>query len=366
MRFFPPNKEYGWTPFVWLIYLGFFFIQPVQSHASPRVWFLTVLGAAILTVLYFAGYWVRGWRLVAIIAALTLLGAVYSPFNVGASVFFIYAAAFAGFIGNTPAAVKILVSILAVVGLEAWLVHLPQGLWIPAMVFSALIGAVNIHYAERWLANEKLRVAHDEVQHLARVAERERIARDLHDVLGHTLSVIILKSELAGKLVDRDPERAKAEMQDVEQTSRKALAEVRSTIRGYNEHSLEAELKQARHTLETAGVAVRAEAEPVSLSPVQESVVALIVREAVTNVVRHARARNCVLRLSRANSNCLLEIQDDGHGGFQYEGNGLRGMRERVQALGGTLQRETSAGTRLSIQFPLTQAKASPPHEPCP
>ena len=197
MRVLPANKDYGWTPVVWLIYLGFLFIQPVQSHAGVRVWFLTALGAAILVVLYFAGYWVKGWRLGAIITALGLLGVVYSPFNEGASVFFIYAAAFAGYMGSTPTAVKILVTILGAVGLEAWVLHLPDGFWIPAMVFSALIGAVNIHYAERQCANEKLRVAHEEVQHLARVAERERIARDLHDVLGHTLSVIILKSELA-------------------------------------------------------------------------------------------------------------------------------------------------------------------------
>jgi two-component system sensor histidine kinase DesK len=147
-------------------------------------------------------------------------------------------------------------------------------------------------------------------------------------------------------------------MQDVEQTSRNALAEVRSTIRGYHEHSLEAELKHARATLETAGVAVTAEAIDVNLTPIQESVVALIVREAVTNVVRHARARNCVLRLAHANANCLLEIQDDGRGGVPQEGNGLRGMRERVEALGGTLKRETGGGTRLRIQFPINETDA--------
>jgi hypothetical protein len=114
-----------------------------------------------------------------------------------------------------------------------------------------------------------------------KVAERERIARDLHDVLGHTLSIIILKSELAGKLIDRDPARAKAEMADVEQTSRAALADVRSTIRGYRSHSLEAEIKQAKSVLETAGVSVQAESVQLPLSPAQESVVALMLREAV-------------------------------------------------------------------------------------
>jgi two-component system, NarL family, sensor histidine kinase DesK len=197
-----------------------------------------------------------------------------------------------------------------------------------------LIGAGNIFFAQRNRANRKLRLAHEEIEHLAKVAERERIARDLHDVLGHTLSVIILKAELAGKLIDLDPERAKAEIGDVERTSRAALADVRSTIRGYRSHSLEEELKQAKATLETAGVAVKSEEGTVGLTPAQESVVALLVREAVTNVVRHAHARNCQLRLAPMNGNCLLEIEDDGRGGLETEGNGLRGMRERVQALG--------------------------------
>ena len=97
-------------------------------------------------------------------------------------------------------------------------------------------------------------MANDEIEHLAKVAERERIARDLHDLLGHTLSLITLKAELARKLVDRDPQRAKQEMQDVEQTSRAALADVREAISGYRGQGLAAELIHARQTLETAGI----------------------------------------------------------------------------------------------------------------
>jgi len=99
---------------------------------------------------------------------------------------------------------------------------------------------------------------------------------------------------------------------------------------------------------------VKSESQQVRLSPAQESVVALVVREAVTNVVRHARARNCQLRLMPVNGNCHLEIRDDGRGGGG-EGNGLRGMRERIEALGGTFERDNTIGTKLSIQFPLTK-----------
>ncbi|MGA2019563.1 MAG: sensor histidine kinase, partial [Candidatus Sulfotelmatobacter sp.] len=217
------------------------------------------------------------------------------------------------------------------------------------------VGASNIHFAQRNRSNKKLIRAQEEIEHLATVAERERIARDLHDVLGHTLSVIILKSELAGKLMDRDPQRAGNEIREVEQISRQALSEVRDAIRGYRSKGLSAEFAQAKSTLETAGVAVQCDVVKIPLPALQEGVLSMAVREAVTNVVRHAQARTCRLRLEQQNGSCRLEIEDDGRGGFAGEGNGLRGMRERVQMLGGTLSCESQAGTKLTITLPLKE-----------
>ncbi len=256
-------------------------------------------------------------------------------------------------------AVLLLLSEAAIIGAISFFFHLPSGFIATGLAFSILIGATNIFFAQRNRANCRLRMAQNEIEQLAKIAERERIARDLHDVLGHTLSVIILKSELAGKLIDRDPERARAEMADVERTSRAALADVRATIRGYRSQSLDFEFRQAKAALETAGVAVTADSADVNLTPAQESVVALVVREAVTNVVRHAQAHHCELRLAPQNGHCLVEVHDDGLGGFQLEGNGLRGMKERVEALGGTLLRDTSHGTRLTIRFPMTAAASN-------
>ena len=123
-----------------------------------------------------------------------------------------------------------------------------------------LIGSGNTFLAERNRMNRKLTKANEEIENLAKVAERERIARDLHDVLGHTLSVITLKSELAGKLIDRDPEGAGREIREVETISRQALSDVRDAIRGYRSKGLVAELAHAKATLETAGVAVQCDA----------------------------------------------------------------------------------------------------------
>jgi two-component system sensor histidine kinase DesK len=325
------------------------------NHAGWKEWVATGLGTVAFLALYFSFFWIKcPWNLLNI-AGMALLGIGFSPFNAGACTFFVFAAAFIPFaVEKESTALKLLTAMLAVVTLEWWLLHLTGWFLFYGGGLASVIGVGNVYFAQRNRANQRLRKANEEIEHLAKVAERERIARDLHDVLGHTLSVIILKSELAGKLIDHDPERAKAEIADVEQTSREALADVRSTIRGYRAHSLEAELKQAKATLETAGVIVKSESAEVRLTPAQESVVALVVREAVTNVVRHARARNCHLRLIPVNGNCRIEIHDDGRGGGAVEGNGLRGMRERIEALGGTLQRENSVGTRLSIEFPLT------------
>jgi two-component system, NarL family, sensor histidine kinase DesK len=363
MRLLPDDREHGWAPYIWLFYFCFFLLNPILNHAGWKQWLATGLGTIAFLIVYFSFFWIRcPWNLLNI-AAFVLLGVGFAPFNEGACTFFVFAAAFSPYAVETEtSALKLLAGVLAVATLEWWLLHLSGWFWFYGGGLSMVVGCGNIFFAQRKRANNRLQKANEEIEHLAKVAERERIARDLHDVLGHTLSVIILKSELARKLIDNDPERAKSEIADVEQTSRAALADVRSTIRGYRANSLEAELKQAKATLETAGVTVKSELEEVCLTPAQESVVALVVREALTNVVRHAQARNCFLRLTPVNGNCRIEIQDDGRGGGAVEGNGLRGMRERIEALGGTFERENRTGTKLSIEFPLTATKAKLNH----
>jgi len=359
MRLLPPNQELGWTPYVWLIYLGFFFVQPVVDRAGWKEWLATGLASGVFLVLYFASYWVRGRRRLGIAAAIALLGLAFAPWNEGAAVFIIYASTGIAYIGNAGFAAKALGGLLLVVAGEAFLLHLHVWFWIFAIGLSLALGSVSIHFAQRSEANRRLRMAQDEIEHLARVAERERIARDLHDVLGHTLSVVVLKSELAAKLVGQDPARAESEIRDVERISREALAEVRKAIGGYRARGLEEEIARAASTLRTAGVTPQCETATVPLSPAQETVLALAVREAVTYVVRHAGAAHCRMKIERVNGCCRLEIQDDGRGGAQVEGNGVRGMRERVEALGGTLQRETTAGTRVTIVLPLAAGESA-------
>ena len=354
MRLIPRNNGMGWAAYALLGYLGFFLIDPIMNHAGAVTWAWTALGLLLFLTMYFSLYWVCGWKSVALALGLMLLGVAYLPFNSGASCFFIYAASFLAFEEKASTSFNYITAVAAVLTLELYLLHSPHISWFVDVGLLVIISTLNVYFSQHGRAQKKLLRAQEEIEHLAKIAERERIARDLHDVLGHTLSVIVLKSELASKLVEQDPARAKSEMADVEQTARTALAEVRQAIGGYRSNGLVAELAQARATLETAGITVECEQVPVQLPATQESVLSLAVREAVTNVVRHAHAARCRLELRTNDGLCRLSIQDDGLGGFQPEGNGLTGMRQRVEALGGTLKRETQGGTRLHITLPLT------------
>jgi two-component system sensor histidine kinase DesK len=354
------DKDHGWSPLLWMLYLGFFFIDPILSHATARIWLLDLAGAAVFLCLYLGLFAIERPNVLVHIGGMVLLGLLYQPINSGACTFFIFAAAMLPFCVDTKTAAVIgLATIGAIGGIEGLLLHINNWTLFYSALFPMIIGAGNTFFAERNRMNHKLRKANEEIEHLATVAERERIARDLHDVLGHTLSVITLKSELAGKLIDRDPARAGKEIREVEEISRQALSDVRDAIRGYRSKGLAAELVQAKSTLETAGLTVQCDAATTMKIPaVQESVLSLAVREAVTNVVRHAQARSCRMRLEQQNGSFRLEIHDDGLGSSSAEGNGLRGMRERVEMLGGTLERTNHSGTTLTITLPLKESVA--------
>jgi two-component system sensor histidine kinase DesK len=288
--------------------------------------------------------------------------------NSGSSSFFIYAAAGAPFALKPRQAVAFIGGIL-VLELLAFAfspIPLPYRFWafFPGVIFAPIIGGINIFEAEKARANTKLRLAHEEVEHLATIAERERIARDLHDLLGHTLSVITLKSELASRLAAADPVRAEQEMAEVSQVSRQALREVREAVRGYRSRGLTGELAVAKEMLGAADVTFDYLAAGVDLTPAQEGTLALALREAVTNVVRHASATRCTVRLVEEAREVRLEVEDDGHGKQAPDGAGLAGMRERAEALGGSLTLESSGhGVRLVLRLPVEPLVRSPARE---
>ena len=188
----------------------------------------------------------------------------------------------------------------------------------------------------------------------ASAAERERIGRDLHDLLGHTLSLITLKLELSRKLAGSDPQRSRAEADEAEQVARQALSQVRAAVTGMRATDLHGEIASAGLLLESRGVAWQAHAPP-PLPPAVDTALSLVLREAATNIARHADATTARLQFVVAGDVVQMIISDDGRGVGKRRGNGLTGMRERVEALDGVLsiEGEKGMGSQLTISMPL-------------
>lgn len=339
--------------FIWLIYSVFFVFEPIQRH-STKVWVEFAIAYVIFLALYTGLVFARSKRSqFLLLIAMGGLGAAYYPMNAGSCGMFIYVAAFVPFVAESILLCvgTIVAAALVMVG-EGYYLGISPWSWGVCAFFAVAVGAGNLVAAQRMRANKKLNLAQEQITHLAKLAERERIARDLHDVLGHTLSLVVLKSELAGKVMERDPDRARKEIGEVEQIARKALGEVREAIRGYRSEGLAAEIARAKKTLDAAGVILECVASPPTLAPAEETVLSLIVREAVTNIVRHAQASHCRIDFEPIEGGTALVVEDDGRGGIREEGNGLRGMRERVESIGARLRIDSGQGTRLLIEIP--------------
>jgi two-component system sensor histidine kinase DesK len=209
-------------------------------------------------------------------------------------------------------------------------------------------------------ANQQLSLAREQIARLAVGEERLRFARDLHDLIGHSLSVIALKSELAGRLIKTTPGLAAHEVEDIEKVARDALREVREAVAGYRQPTLGAELAGAHEALTAAGIEYHVDQDHAPLPPAVEAVLAWTVREGVTNVMRHSQAKRCAIRISNQDGRATVEVVDNGLGGTLQPGSGLRGLRERVLERGGTLTAEPlpHEGFRLRVTLPLAPANA--------
>jgi two-component system sensor histidine kinase DesK len=353
-----PIFEQGVMPFIWLVYAASVPVWLFLSHSPPGLVAFQLAVLAVFLVCYFLGYGRGGRTGLAYAAAITVLGAIASPTVGFATTYFIYAVSFIAYAVSSRDAYRIMALYIPFIALLMWFTHVERASLASGLIFGIIIGVACINAAQQKNDHARLKQAYDQIEGLAKIAERERIARDLHDVLGHTLSLIALKSQLASKLADRDPQRAVTEIREVEQIARTSLDELREAVAGYRGTGIPDELAHARDVLTSAGLRVDCEAEDVRLPAPQESVLALAIREAVTNIVRHARASVVQLRVATAGGACRFEIQDDGVGGSPKEGLGLTGMRERVESYGGSLERTIDHGTRLVVTLPLASGAA--------
>lgn len=344
---------------------------------------LVVVGLLLFAALYLRVVWTALARphLNATPYALALMYAVAALLAVALGELWVFAASFflitalAAALPRRPMLVGTVLTVGAVtLSLPLLGAPLADNWWIPLQV-AVFAGAMRA-FLELAAANRALSLANAEVERLAVDNERLRFARDMHDILGHSLAVMTLKSQLAGRLMTADPARAASEIGEVEELSRQALSDVRDAIAGYRQPSLPGELAAARRALAAAGIHLELSADPVPAEA--EPVLAWVVREGTTNVVRHSGARRCHIRLGTSNGDAYIDITNDGPTpglvtgsdptpAADYRpagGTGLRGLTERIELVGGTLHAAPAptGGFRLHARLPLPPAPdASPP-----
>lgn len=357
------QKNNGIAPYIWtvLCILPFYFI--FQSPSTIEI----IVGIS-LTLLFFIlyriafiskGWLVYMWTLILIaisITATTLFSYVYFAF------FLAY------FIGNIKERVPFLtlyfihlistsasINYNFVMKEELFLKQLP---FVIIIWFSIILLPFSIYNRkERGQLEEKLEFANKRIAELVKHEERQRIARDLHDTLGQKLSLIGLKTDLARKLINKDPEQARNELKDVQQTARTALREVRKMVSSMRGIRLKDEIQRVKQILSAAQIKLEC-TEEISLSNVSlltENILSMCLKEAVNNVVKHSGATICFISIEQTWKEIILSVKDNGvfkKNVAETGGHGLEGMKERLEFLNGSIELTTIEGTTLTIKVP--------------
>lgn len=345
-------------PFFILINLAWILLWPLIARQSFTEVILPTLASMVVFVyLHLCAYYYGGpanTRLRYILGEY-LLGFALAPINLSALGFLIFAFFATSFSMPPRYARYVIFGSTLLYALETRLLGHDWQILASVLLPCVLLALTALYTAYTGQQQMALRRSEDEVMRLARLAERERIGRDLHDLLGHTLSVVALKSELARKLIDHDVDAARNEIAEVERVARDSLQQVRTAVSGIRSTALHAEILAATALLEAQGLSVKCETENVKLPHDRETALALSLREAATNIRRHAQAKGVTIRVRKEPAAVIVEVADDGRGGRIVPGNGLNGMRERLGNVGGTLTLtpRDEGGTLLRATVPI-------------
>ncbi|HDR7849723.1 TPA: sensor histidine kinase [Bacillus toyonensis] len=359
MEIFP--KHMGFFPYMWLVYLLF----PIYNLTQVSGWKL-VMGIGMLIVfiityrqLYFVQKTFVLWAFIQMI--LTFLFAIfYNPFMI----FFGFFTASAMGFAPSKKVFRVLLCLLVVMLGAFVFVNMnqltPANLVniVPMFILMLLTPFGMRNFNQKKMLKNQLNEANEQIKDLVKREERQRIARDLHDTLGHTLSLITLKSQLVEKLIVKNPERASVEAKEITQTSRTALKQLRELISDMRMITVEEELEQIKAILQAANIEleIEQEASASSLSPIEQNILGMCLREAVTNVVKHSKATQCTVSVLESQGELILKVEDNGFGleDQNNDGNGIRGMKERIVLIDGFVELNTiHSGTLLTVKVPV-------------
>lgn len=345
--------------YISLIYSVFYFLPLVVSerHYSVELILLIIATYLVFISLFFVTVFRFGKAALLPIWAIIALAFIASSYHTGCNIFFGYAAFFSGYYfksrqANGLFAANLVVQLLSAYCFTDFSVY---------FVFPALAITLGLHLYGHFSRREVLHQLQQQqqsqdIENLAAIAERERIARDMHDLLGHSLSSLALKSELAYKLIDRnDLAQARDEISQVAELSRQTLAQVREAVTGLQQQDLATGLNALINQLEHLGFVCSLHFAISPLPAKHEAALALICKEWVTNIMRHSTGKNVSLSLTQQAQSIELAISDDGNISAINPGNGINGIKARVKELAGTCTVKTESGVSLSVQLPFAE-----------
>ncbi len=349
------EKQTGWWdgPWPWLVYLVFYPLPYAWAPPNAAQLIASALGLAVFLPVNILSYRLGGMRLVFACGMILAVAITLAPWGGSWTVFSIYAGAAAARLRPYRFAALLIVAVAVVTVATGLLMAQPLFWWGTGVLLVLVTGGANLSREAFYDRTRALLGSQEEVRRLAGTAERERMQRDLHDVVGRTLTLIALKADLAERLVPGGATAATAEVRAIAGIARAGLAEVRAALAGEAGGELTHEITASMAALQTAGVAPRLVGDPACLPGEAGGVLAMTLREAVTNVVRHAGAGYCRIELTMEAGTARLIVADDGTGGAFREGNGIAGMRQGLIAAGGSLAIDTGGvGTRLIAAVP--------------
>ena len=339
-------------PWPWLAYLATYGIPWLWVPPSVHQLLLSAAALGIFLAVYFWSFHQVGRALAGSIALMVVIGVTLVPVGGGWSILAIYPAMQAARLNPRRAAIWAIPLCIAVFLVAGLISQQPPTWWLPSLIMPALIGGAALSREAFYDRTRALLATQEEVRRLAGIAERERMARDVHDVIGRTLTLVALKADLVERLAVRDSEAASKEARSIGEQARAGFAEIRAALDGHTGGSLGSEIAASISALEAASIRTEARGDRTAIPPDAGAILAMTLREAVTNVIRHADAGRCVIELTRHAERLTLTVADDGSGTAIVEGNGLTGMRQRLMAAGGELVIRVGAGTTLAASVP--------------
>jgi two-component system, NarL family, sensor histidine kinase DesK len=341
-----------------LVFSVFYFFNIIASYDRFSQNELLVAFAiyAAFIVLFFQATKLSGKAVVRPIVAIIILSAVGASINPGTNALFGYAAFFTGYYFIRRHAIILLVFNIAAQLSSAVALDLVTPYYLgPSMACTLSLMVYGIFSQKEYIHVCIQRKKNQQIEQLAAIAERERIARDMHDLLGHSLSSLALKSELAEKLADKQQfDAAKKEMAAVAELARQTLSEVRYAVTGLKQKGLRGSLEKLSNELQHMGFEIQSFVDETNLSPMTESTLIMISKEWITNILRHSNGKSVSIAVNADSEYVRLNIGDNGIATNITPGNGIEGMRTRVEELGGTLEISRQDGVKLAVSIPLT------------